>query len=272
MALGGWVSLDSQDITPKMFQSWNFKRIPHDKCIQVHVSENSESSFLDSKLLTFRIRRLCQATLAFINLWRECPVAPQSRSMLLKSIMALFTSCGCQQLHPEFPPYCYCNPDHQFKKNTLKRLAQPGRTPPQFPGSKVLPFSFKKKRTIKRVLLIWWLEILSFLSTLGSLDRLHICVYIYIWIYRVTQSPGVKKPLISLPSQTHWDISPMMFHWASMHGTNQQKFREPTSTTVMVNGWFGSRWFEILGLLRIPIPFIFGDPIGIQTTGPQTNN
>ena len=109
--------LDSQDITPKMFQSSNFKRVPHDKCIQVHVSENSESSFLESKLLTFRVRRLCQALVVFINLWRECPVAPQSRWMLLKSIMALFTSCGCQQLHPEFPPSCYCNPDHQLKKN-----------------------------------------------------------------------------------------------------------------------------------------------------------
>ena len=40
----------------------------------------------------------------------------------------------------------------------------------------------------------------------------------------------------------------------------------------MVNCWFGARWFGILRVpLRIPIPFIFGDPIGIQTTGPQTN-
>ena len=40
----------------------------------------------------------------------------------------------------------------------------------------------------------------------------------------------------------------------------------------MVNWCFGARWFGIrIGIpLRITIAFIFGDPIGIQTTGPQT--
>ena len=42
---------------------------------------------------------------------------------------------------------------------------------------------------------------------------------------------------------------------------------------LMVNRWFRARWFGIrIGVHpRIPIPFIFGDPFGIQTTGPQTN-
>ncbi len=35
---------------------------------------------------------------------------------------------------------------------------------------------------------------------------------------------------------------------------------------VMVNCWFGARWFGSLGVPRIPIPFIFRDSIGIQTT------
>ena len=40
---------------------------------------------------------------------------------------------------------------------------------------------------------------------------------------------------------------------------------------LIVNCWFGARWF---GILRLPVssnPFHRGIP-GIQTTGPQTNN
>lgn len=38
---GGWVPLNSPDITPKMFWSWNLKRLPRNKCIQVPISEDS---------------------------------------------------------------------------------------------------------------------------------------------------------------------------------------------------------------------------------------
>ena len=52
------------------------------------------------------------------------------------------------------------------------------------------------------------------------------------------------------------------------------EFFHPSSYQLFVNRWFAARWFGIrIGIaLRIPIPFIFGDPIGIQTTRPQTTN
>ena len=40
---------------------------------------------------------------------------------------------------------------------------------------------------------------------------------------------------------------------------------------LMVNCWFGARWFGILGVHPSNHPFYKGIP-GIQTTGPQTNN
>ena len=40
---------------------------------------------------------------------------------------------------------------------------------------------------------------------------------------------------------------------------------------LLVNCWFGARWFGILGVHPSNNPFHKGIP-GIQTTGPQTNN
>ena len=44
--------------------------------------------------------------------------------------------------------------------------------------------------------------------------------------------------------------------------------RLATLPPIFWNWWFGAQWFGIRMVipLRIPIPFIFGDPIGIQTT------
>ena len=74
----------------------------------------------------------------------------------------------------------------------------------------------------------------------------------------------------------HMNVAPWhpnSFNWWKSNTANITLGGTPFNQWLLV--WFGARWFGIrIGVpLRIPfLPSMFGDPIGIQTTGSQTTN
>ena len=101
---------------------------------------------------------------------------------------------------------------------------------------------------------------------------IHLYIYIYIYTIYIKSYNLYYIPCIS----TSVCVRPSVGYVRTMNSTLNSTWLPwllKRSEASPVNWWFGARWVWDLGIpLRSPIPFIFGDPIGIRTTGPQTTN